>query len=134
MVGISCLGVSKKTEKPKKNNWKNRTVKKKSIKPIKILKKPIGSIRFQFYKHKTKKTELNPNKKKLEKKPRQTGKNRAKLVFVLKNRTESKPAGLNRFRFFFLIRFDYFFLIKTESNRKWSPLVLLVSQGFAFSF
>ena len=84
-------------------------MKKKSIKPIKILKKPIGSIRFQFYKHKTKKTELNPNKKKLEKKPRQTGKNRAKLVFVLKNRTESKPAGLNRFRFFFLIRFDYFF-------------------------
>jgi hypothetical protein len=114
LVGISCLGVSKKTEKPKKNNWKNRTVKKKSIKPIKILKKPIGSIRFQFYKHKTKKTELNPNKKKLEKKPRQTGKNRAKLVFVLKNRTESKPAGLNRFRFFF---FNSVWLLFFDKNR-----------------
>jgi len=43
-------------------------VKKKPIKPIKILKKPIGSVRF--YKPKTKKTEPNQT---------QTGKNRAKL-------------------------------------------------------
>jgi hypothetical protein len=38
-------------------------------------------------KPKTKKTEPNPNKK-TRKKPSQTGKNRVKLVFVQKNRTE----------------------------------------------
>jgi hypothetical protein len=69
------------------------------------LKKLAGSVRFQFYKQKT---EPNPNKKN-RKKPSQTWKNRAKtektepnqfeLVFVLKNRTEPKPVGLNLFRF-----------------------------------
>jgi hypothetical protein len=61
--------VSKKTEKsikpkkPKKNNRKNRT-EKKPIKPIEILKNPAGSVRFQFYKQKTEKTEPNRNRKK----------------------------------------------------------------------
>jgi hypothetical protein len=63
-------------------------------------------VRFRFYKSKTEKTEPNPNRKK----PSQTGKNRAKPgktkkiepnrfepVFILKNRTELKPVGLNRF-------------------------------------
>jgi hypothetical protein len=51
----------KKTEKPiklkklEKNNWKNRTEKK----PIKILKKPTGSVQFWFYKQKTEKNEPN---------------------------------------------------------------------------
>jgi hypothetical protein len=54
---------------------------KKPIKPIKILKKPIGSVRFWFYKYETKKTKPNPNWKKTE--PKQ--KNRVKPVFVLKN-------------------------------------------------
>ena len=40
-------------------------------KPIKILKKPAGLVRFRFYKPKTEKTEPNPNQKK---KPSQTGK------------------------------------------------------------
>jgi len=88
---MQTIGVSKKTEKPikekkenrKKNNRKNRIEKK----PIKILKKPAGSVRFRFYKQKT---EPNPNRKKTGKKPSQTKK------------TESKPekpsqTGLNRF-------------------------------------
>jgi len=54
------------------------------MKPIKILKKPAGSVRFQFYKPKTEKTA--PNRKKPERKLSQTGKNRAKLDPNRKNR------------------------------------------------
>jgi hypothetical protein len=46
-----------KPRKPKKNNQKNRTEKK----PIKILKKPAGSVRVRFYKQKTEKTKPNRN-------------------------------------------------------------------------
>jgi len=63
------LEVNKKTEKLRKlekNNWKNRTIKKK---PIKILKKLTGSVRF--YKPKT--------EKKLEKNWDKPEKNRIKL-------------------------------------------------------
>jgi len=74
-------------------------------------------VRFWFYKSGTEKTKSNLNKKKQAKpektsqteKPSQTGKNRAKPVwtdFFLKNRTEQKPVGLNRFRF----GFGFFFL------------------------
>jgi len=95
------------------------------------LKKPAGSVRFRFYKQKTEKTEPNRNRQKTGKKPSETGKtepnreNRAKTgktepnrfepVFSLKNRTEPKPVGLNRFRFGFSffskkkIQFGYFF-------------------------
>jgi hypothetical protein len=74
------------------------------------LKKPTGSVRFRFFKPGTEKTELNRTEPKPEKtepkpkKPSQTGKNepnRFEPVFVLKNRTEPKPVGLNRFRFGF---------------------------------
>jgi hypothetical protein len=41
------------------------------------LKKPTGSVRFQFYKLETEKTELNGTQ--TENKPSQTGKNRAKI-------------------------------------------------------
>jgi hypothetical protein len=50
-------------------------------KPIKILKKPTGSVQFRFYKPETKKTKPNPNRRKpgktsqTRKKPSQTGKN-----------------------------------------------------------
>jgi hypothetical protein len=47
-------------------------VKKKPIKPIKILKKPAGSVQFRFYKPKTKKTE--PNQAQTENKPSQNRK------------------------------------------------------------
>jgi hypothetical protein len=81
------------------------------------LKKPTGSVRFQFYKLRTEKTE--PKQKKQEKKPSQIRKkNRAKPkkpsqtkkiepnqfepVFVLKNLTETgwfEPVSV-QFRFF----------------------------------
>jgi hypothetical protein len=68
---VCVVGVFKKIKKmikPEKNNRKNRTVKKK---PIKILKKPIGSVRFWFFKPGTEKTKPNPNRKK----PSQTEQN-----------------------------------------------------------
>jgi len=74
------LGVNKKIEKlikPRKPEKKiiEKTEPKK--KPIKILKKPAGSVRFRFYKQKTKKTEPKPKKTKPNrKKPSQTGLNR----------------------------------------------------------
>ena len=94
--------MSKKTEKqikqrkPEKKITEKTEPWKKTIKPIKILKKPTSSVRFRFYKPETKKTKPNPNR------TEQNWKNRAKSVFVQKNRTELKPVGLNRFLFFFL--------------------------------
>jgi len=96
---LACkLGVSTKIEKPIKPEKKPKKPNRKK-KPIKILKKPTGSVRF--CKSKTKKTEPNPNQKirknraKLEKKPRQTepkqsqtGKNRAKIKPNEKNRAK----------------------------------------------
>jgi hypothetical protein len=91
-------------EKKLKNqeNWKKKTKKlncKKKL--IKNFKKSTGSVRFWFYKHKTEKTEPNPNKKK----PSQIGKNQAKPVWISfypkkPNKTKPKPAGLNWFWFF----------------------------------
>jgi len=63
----------------KKNilNWKKKLKKpnreKKPIKSIRILKKPTGSVRFQFYKPETEKPKPKPEK--IEKKPSQTGLN-----------------------------------------------------------
>jgi hypothetical protein len=47
-------------------------------KSIRILKKLTGSVWFRFYKSKTEKTKLNPNRKKIRNKPSQTGKNQVK--------------------------------------------------------
>jgi hypothetical protein len=98
-------------------------------------------LSFSFISKKPKKrTESNPNKKNQkktepnrkkpsqnQKKPSQIGKtepNRFEPVFVLKNRIEPKPVGLNRFRFGFGFFSKYkifglvtFFYIKTEPNR-----------------
>jgi hypothetical protein len=76
------------------------------------LKKPIGSVRFRFYKPKT---EQNPNRKtekkssQTRKKPRQTEPkpsqtektkpNRFEPIFILKNQTIPKPVNLNQFQF-----------------------------------
>jgi hypothetical protein len=57
-------------------------------KPIKILKKSTGSIRFRFYKPETKKTEPNKKNRAKQKKPSQTGKNRAKTEPNRKNRVK----------------------------------------------
>ena len=71
-------------------------------KPFEILKKLAGSVRFQFYKPKIKKTEpkrTEPKPKKTEPNRQKTEPNRFEQVFVLKNRTEPKPVGLDRFQF-----------------------------------
>jgi len=84
------IEVSKKIKKPRKQKKKLKKPNSKK-KPIRILKKPIGSV--QFYKSESKK----PNRKKLS----QTGKtepNQFEPVFVLKNRIKPKPVGLNWFR------------------------------------
>jgi len=91
------IEMSKKIEKPRKSRKPNR-----EKKPIKIFKKSIGSVQFWFYKLETEKPEPNPNRKKPE-----------------PNR--SVWTGFD----FFKIQFNYFFfLIKNESNKKWSPLIL----------
>jgi hypothetical protein len=46
----------------RENRKKKITEKTESLKkPIRIFKKPTGSVRFQFYKPETEKTELIPN-------------------------------------------------------------------------
>jgi hypothetical protein len=88
-------------------------VKKKPIKPIKILKKPTGSVRFWFFKPGTKKTEPDPNRKE----PSQTGLNRFLLYKTEPNRT--KTGRFEPVSVFFLKKSVWlFFLIKTEPNRK----------------
>jgi hypothetical protein len=107
-----------KTEKTRKKITEKTEPWKKPIKPIKILKKQAGSVRFRFYKSKTEKTEPNPNEKNRAK----PAKNRAKM---------KKPSqtGLNRFLSwknwtetgrFAPVFVWLFFYIKTELNRKWS--------------
>jgi len=55
---VYIVGVSKKTEKPKKSNReKNR---------LELKKKPIGSVWFWFHKAEIGKPEPNPNRKKTE--------------------------------------------------------------------
>jgi len=93
------------------------------------LKKLTGSVRFRFYKPEIKKTKIKT--KKTGKKPSQTEKtepNQFEPVFVLKNRTEPKPVGLNQFRlFFFLISVWLLFFDKNRTEPKMitpSPLSL----------
>jgi hypothetical protein len=50
-----------------------------------------------------------------------------------KNRTEPKPVGLNQFRFGFsfkilklIMSVWFIFYVKTEPNRKWSPILFIV--------
>jgi len=101
-------------KKPKKLNRK-----KKPIKLSNFLKKLAGSVRFWFYKQRTKKTEPNRNRQKTGKKPSQTGKNRAKT-----EKTEPKPRkpSQNRKNRAKPV-WTGFCPKKTEPNRKWSTLI-----------
>jgi len=107
------------------------------------LKKPAGSVRFRFYKQKTKKTEPKPKPTKNQKKTEPNRKNQAKpkktepkpekptkpvWTGFCPKKTEPKPVGLTRFRFFFKKKNSVWllFLIKSEPNRKWSPLTGLI--------
>jgi hypothetical protein len=72
------VGVRKKP----KNQENQEKITEKTIKPIKILKKPIGSVRFSFgFISLYPKNRTEPNQKK-------TKPNQFEPVFVLKNRTE----------------------------------------------
>jgi len=138
--------VSKKTEKPikprklEKNNRKN-WIEKKLIKPIKILKKQAGSVRFRFYKQKTEKTEPKP--KKPEKNWSKPSQNWAKPVwtyFFPKNKPNLTETG--RFnpisvRFWFFlkkIQFGYFFFDKKRTKPKMiTPSVLYAEKRVAMN-
>jgi hypothetical protein len=106
LLGVEGCKVSKKTEKLiKSRKLKKSNREKKLIKPIRILKKTdrFGSVRFQFYRHETEKTEPNPNQKKLKKKPNQIEPNKKNQV---KPETET---GLVFFQFFsVLVRFQFY--------------------------
>jgi hypothetical protein len=83
------------------------------------LKKPTGSVRFQFYKPKTEKTKPDPNQKKPsqnQKKPSRTGLNQ---FFPKKqNRTETGRFEPVSFRFWFFFKSVLLlFIIKTEPNQ-----------------
>ena len=118
-----ALGVSKKTgkpikpRKPEKNNWKNRTEKKNRLNRLNFWKNQPVRFGFGFITKKLKKpnrteTDKKPEKNRAKpKKPSQNWENRAKTgktepnrfepVFSLKNRTEPKLVGMNRFQFGF---------------------------------
>ena len=116
-------------KKPSQNRKKPSQNRKNRAKPVwtgfcpKITEpKPVGLTRFRFF--------FQKNKFGL-------------VTFFDKNRTEPKMitptkhlntigfSGLDRFRFglgpFFLKRFGYFLKIKTEPNRKWSPLGIMLA-------
>ena len=94
---------------------------KKPINPIKIFKKPTGSVRFRFISLKPKKpnqtqTQTKKNRAKQEKtepKSSQTG-------FCPKKPNWTETSRFELVSVFFLkkILFGYFFFIKTEPNRK----------------
>jgi hypothetical protein len=106
------------------------------------LKKLVSSVRFRFYKQKT---EPNRNRQKTGKKnwakTEPNRKNRAKTektkpnrfepVFALKkpNRNRSVWPGFSSVSVFFQKKNSVWllFLIKTEPNRKWSPLICTTS-------
>jgi hypothetical protein len=60
------------------------------------LKNPTGSVRFRFYKQKTKKTEPNQNRQKTRKKPSQTGKTEPNRKKPSQNRKKPSQNRENR--------------------------------------
>jgi hypothetical protein len=120
--------MSKKIKKPrkleKKNNRKNQTMKKNWLNRLEFKKKK-EPVRFGFGFISLKPKNLNRT---LTEKTRK--KNRAKLeknrasrfepVFFQNNRTEPKPVGLNRFRFFFKKTGfgNFFFIYKNGTKQK----------------
>jgi hypothetical protein len=108
---------NQENQENQKKNRKNRTVKKNQLNRIQFWKNQPVRLGFDFISLKLKKP--NPNRKKQKKnrgkpknqaKPEKTEPNRFDPVFILKNRTERKPVGLNRFRFGFgfLFKFRYY--------------------------
>jgi hypothetical protein len=94
-------------ENRKKNNWKNRIVKKNRLNRLKFWKNRL--VRFLFYKSKTEKPKLNRTQtEKTELNRKKTESNRFEPVFVLKHRAET--GRLNWFRFFLKKNFSLIIL------------------------
>ena len=127
----------------KKRYRRKTTFKKKKNKVLSgfagVISRPTGSIRicrvvapaslltnlnrFSYWvPDRPVKTETKPSQTGLNRaKPRQ---NRAKPVWTGFCPKKPKPVGLTRFQFFFKkISVWLLFFIKTEPNRKWSPIV-----------
>ena len=116
----------KKNEKLKKPGKKKLKKPNREKKSIKILKKLTGSVRFQFYKLKTKKQNRNELKQKKTKPNRQkTEPNRFEQIFVLKNRIEPKPVGLNWFQVNFFKKISVW-LIFFDKNRTEPKIITLI--------
>jgi hypothetical protein len=92
-------------ENQKKNNLKNQIVKKTRLIRLKFWKN--RPVRFGFI-------SLKPNR------TEKTKKNRAKSVWTgfFFQKTEPKPVGLNRFRFFFLNSVWLLFFYKNRTKPK----------------
>jgi len=106
---IKTRSKQKNKKKPRKlenNNWKNWTVKKNRLKFWKNRPVQFG---FGFINLKPKKTESNRQK---------TKSHLFEPGFALKNRTEPKPVGLNRFGFFFKNSVWLFFFDKNRTEPK----------------
>ena len=91
----------------------------------------FGSVRFRFYKPEPKKSNRNRSQTgKKPSQPRKTEPNRFEPVFVLKNRTEPKSAGLNRFRFVFFLNsvwLLFFYKNRTESKMIIPDMICILS-------
>jgi len=100
------IGVNKKTwktdqtEKIKKNR-KNWAVKKNRLNRLEFWKnRPVRFASVSVLQVWNRKNQTEPKPKKTEQNRKKTEPNRFEPVFVLKNRTELKAIGLNRFWFF----------------------------------
>jgi len=111
----SLLGVGKKTEKPiklKKNNWKNRTVKKNQLKFWK--NRPVW---FQFYKPETEKNRGKP------KKPSQTEPSRFEPVLSKKIKPNRNQSVWTGFGFFSKKKID----LVTFFDKNWTEPKMITS-------
>ena len=90
-------------------------------------------VRFGFGFISLKPKKSNRNRSQTGKKPsqpRKTESNRFEPVFVLKNRTKPKSAGLNRFRFGFFFKFGlvtFFYKNRTESKMITYDIICILS-------
>jgi hypothetical protein len=126
-----------KLRKPKKDNQKNRTVKKNRLNQLKFWKTDRFGFGFISLKPKNRtelkseKNQAKPEKNKPNRKNRaKTEPNRFEQVFVLKNQTEPKSVGLDLVSGLKkIIWFGYFFFNKNRTE----PKIIIYTQLFNIS-
>ena len=122
----------KKTEKSIKPRKPEKKITEKTEswkKPIRILKKLIGSVRF--YKLETEKTEPNPNKKnrkKTEPNRKKTKPNRFEPVIVLKKLNRTETGRFEPVSFFFFLNEISVWLLFFDKN--WTELKIITPNHF----